>query len=102
MRITQDSITNRNAAAIVAAGSAAIDAGDASIDFSAVRRCDTAAVACVLAWIRSAQARGKTLALVAVPADLVSLAKLYGVDLLIAGAAGAGVPGAATLPATLQ
>jgi phospholipid transport system transporter-binding protein len=102
MKITQDSITNRNSASIVAAGTAAIDAGDASIDFSAVRRCDTAAVACVLAWIRSAQARRKALALVAVPADLVSLAKLYGVDHLIAGAAVAGVTAAASQAATLQ
>jgi phospholipid transport system transporter-binding protein len=84
MKLTADSITNLNAAAVQQQGAAAIRAGDARVDFSAVRRCDTAAVACVLAWLREARAAGRPLELVSLPADLLSLAKLYGVDQLIA------------------
>ena len=85
MKLDTDSITNQNAAFIVEAGQAAIGGGDLVIDFSAVVRCDTAAVACVLAWIRLAQSSGKKLVLVALPKDLLSLAKLYGVETLIGG-----------------
>ncbi|SPJ17309.1 conserved hypothetical protein [Burkholderiales bacterium] len=85
MKLDTDSITNQNAAFIVEAGQAAIRGGDLVIDFSAVVRCDTAAVACVLAWIRLAQSSGKKLVLVALPKDLLSLAKLYGVETLIGG-----------------
>jgi len=84
MKLTADSITNLNAAVLREQGAAAIRSGDARIDFSAVRRCDTAAVACVLAWLRDARAAGRPLELVCLPDDLVSLAKLYGVDQLIA------------------
>lgn len=86
MKLQSDSITNQNAARVVAAGQAAIGNGDLVIDFSAVVRCDTAAVACVLAWMRTARAGGKKLQLVAVPRDLLSLAKLYGVESLIQAA----------------
>ena len=83
MKLASDSITNQNASGIVAAGQAAIRGGDLVIDFSAVVRCDTAAVACVLAWMRVARAAGSRLQFVALPADLVSLARLYGVEALI-------------------
>jgi len=86
MKMPADSVTNANAPAIVAAGRAAIAAGDVVMDFSGVVRCDTAAVACVLEWLRCARARGSKLELVAVPKDLLSLARLYGVEALIAPA----------------
>ena len=86
MKLDGDSITNQNATRVVQAGQAAILAGDRVIDFSGVLRCDTAAVACVLAWIRLAHASRSRLQLVAVPRDLRSLAKLYGVEALIDGA----------------
>jgi len=92
MKLTADSITNLNAALVQEQGAAAIRSGDAQVDFSAVRRCDTAAVACVLAWLREARAAGRTLELVALPDDLMSLAKLYGVDQLIAPGRTAGSP----------
>jgi phospholipid transport system transporter-binding protein len=85
VKIASESITNQNAARIVAEGKAAIGAGDLLVDFSAVTRCDTSAVACVLAWLRIAQAGGKRLQLVSLPKDLLSLAKLYGVEQLVAG-----------------
>ena len=89
MKLQADSITNLNAGTIVEAVATAIRGGDCTIDFSLVRRCDTAAVACVLAWMRIAQAGGSTLALVALPRDLVSLARLYGVEHLIGAGGGA-------------
>ena len=89
MKLQTEAITNLNAGVVLAAGTAAIRGGDCTIDFSAVARCDTAALACVLAWMRLAQAGGRRLALVAVPRDLLSLARLCGVEGLITGAAGA-------------
>ena len=87
MKLQTDRITNLNAGTVVEAGAAAIRGGDCTIDFSGVQRCDTAALACVLAWTRIAQAAGRKLSLIAVPRDLVSLSQLYGVDHLL-GAAG--------------
>ena len=86
MKLPSGSITNRNAGAVLAAGAAAIRGGDCTMDFSDVQRCDTAALACVLAWMRLAQAGGRHLHLVAVPGDLLSLARLCGVEALVAGA----------------
>jgi len=83
MKLETEAITNLNAGAIVKSGAAAIRAGDCTIDFSLVRRCDTAAVACVLAWVRLAQAGGHRLSLVATPRDLLALAKMGGVEGLI-------------------
>ena len=83
MKLTTDTITNANAASIVVQGEAALRAGDMVIDFTGVVRCDSAAVACVIAWMRVAQAAGRKLELQALPKDLISLAKLYNVDALI-------------------
>ncbi len=85
MRIDADAVTNRNAARVVAAGVAAIRAGDPVMDFSAVRRCDSSAVAVVLAWARAARAAGRSLRLEGVPDDLRSLAHLYGLDAVVGG-----------------
>lgn len=86
MKLAYASITNLNAAQVLREGAAAIGTGDSRIDFSAVQRCDSSAVACVLAWLRDAQAAGRRLELVALPRDLLSLAKLYGVEALLVAA----------------
>lgn len=85
MKLDVAAISNENAAALLAAGIEAIRAGDADFDLSAVRQVDSSAVALLLAWQREAQARGARLALFNVPAGLVSLAKLYGVDEFVPG-----------------
>jgi len=85
MKIPTDSITYQNAMAVAMAGRTAIQGGDRVIDFSGVLRCDTTAVACVLDWIRLARAADGKLKLLALPDDLRSLAKLYGVQALIDG-----------------
>jgi len=83
MKIGSPALTVANAAAVVAAGEAAIRGGDALIDFTGVVRCDSSAVACLLAWQRTARAAGVPLQVLALPQDLASLANLYGVRELI-------------------
>jgi phospholipid transport system transporter-binding protein len=83
MKIAAASITNANAASVLAEGAAAIERGDLAFDLGAVAEVDTAAIALLLEWQRLAQARGGRLALSGVPADIASLAKLYGVDRLL-------------------
>jgi len=83
VRIEANEIDMSNAAQIAAEGVAAIRAGDAAFDLSAVRSCDSSAVAAVLAWQREAQARGVALELAGLPAGLVSLAGVYGVASLL-------------------
>lgn len=83
MKIETDRIANDNAASLLQQGEAAIDAGDACFDLSAVRRCDSSAVALLLAWRRAAEARSLRLEVRSAPASLRSLATLYGVQALI-------------------
>jgi phospholipid transport system transporter-binding protein len=54
-----------------------------TIDFSGVGNVDSAAVALLLEWRRSALSRGKTLEFVNLPPNLLALAHLYGVAELI-------------------
>jgi phospholipid transport system transporter-binding protein len=84
MKIDATDISMGNAAVVVAAGAAAIRGGDPAIDLSAVQTCDSSAVAAVLAWQREAARAGHSLRLIGTPADLLSLASVYGVESLIA------------------
>jgi phospholipid transport system transporter-binding protein len=54
-----------------------------TIDFAKVTEVDSAAVALLLEWRRESQRRAKGLSFVNVPANLMALAELYGVDDLI-------------------
>jgi phospholipid transport system transporter-binding protein len=83
MRVEATSITNANAGDLLAVGSAAIAQGDHAFDLAAVTEVDTAAIALLLEWQRQAVAGGGRLALTGVPADIASLAGLYGVDDLL-------------------
>ena len=83
MRVDTTDIGMSSAAAIAAAGIEAIRGGDTAFDLSAVRTCDSSAVAVVLAWQREAQARGGQLKLSGLPPDLLSLATVYGVAPLL-------------------
>jgi len=87
MKLEVDRITNESAAALLEQGLAAIRAGDTAFDLSALRECNSAAVAVLLAWQREAHTRGSAMRLSGVPANLSSLAQLYGVDALIGEAA---------------
>jgi len=77
------SLTVDNASQTLAAGLQAIAAGQVSIDLSAVATVDSSAVATLLAWQRAAKSRGVTLQLGTLPANLQSLADLYGASALL-------------------
>jgi phospholipid transport system transporter-binding protein len=60
-----------------------------TIDLAGIDAVDSAAVALLLEWRRQAGRRGKTLQFVNLPENLIELARLYGVEDLIAAAPGA-------------
>jgi|CXWL01.1.fsa_nt_gi phospholipid transport system transporter-binding protein len=53
------------------------------IDLAKVETVDSAAVGLLLAWLRQAQERGVTLSYTNLPANLTSLAQMYGVAELL-------------------
>ena len=83
MKLDVARISNDNVVEWLDRGLAAIRGGDTVFDLSAVRECNSAAVAMVLAWQREAHDRASTLQLDGVPANLLSLAKLYDVEVYI-------------------
>ncbi|KAF1044457.1 MAG: hypothetical protein GAK35_01764 [Herbaspirillum frisingense] len=83
------SLTVINASAVLRDGLSAIAVGQSSIDVSEVAVVDSSAVATLLAWRRAAQQRGAALEFGALPANLQSLADLYGVTALLHGTAAA-------------
>lgn len=87
MKIDERRITNANAVRLLEQGRAAIASGDLVVDLGAVTGSDSSAVALLLAWQREARATGKRLELKSVPANITSLAALYGVEALINGSA---------------
>ncbi|HYM47619.1 MAG TPA: STAS domain-containing protein [Burkholderiaceae bacterium] len=68
-----------NAAQLAQLGIEAVRGGDASFDLSAVQTCDSSALAVLLAWQREALAAKRSIELSGVPADMLSLATVYGV-----------------------
>ncbi len=91
MKVAATSMTNANAGELLVEGAAAIARGEFAFDLSSVDEVDTAAVALLLEWQRQALSRGGRLQLSGVPADVASLAKLYGVDGLL-GLGGPSLP----------
>ena len=57
--------------------------GDAVIDFAGVTEADSAALALIFKWQRDAEKKGHKIHCLNIPANVMSLAKLYGVDDLI-------------------
>lgn len=56
---------------------------DLLVDFSQVEAVDSAAISMLLGWTRAAQRGQHVLRVVGLPEDLLSLARLYGVDELL-------------------
>jgi phospholipid transport system transporter-binding protein len=54
-----------------------------TLDWSDVTEVDSSALALLFAWQRAARMRGKTVGNVNLPANLLSLAKVYGVEELV-------------------
>ena len=61
--------------------------GDVVIDFAGVTEADSAALAVIFKWQRDAQKKGRKIHCRNIPANMIALAKLYGVDDLIAAQA---------------
>lgn len=72
-----------NARALVDAGVAALPAGEAIVDLSAVKEVDSSALAILFSWLRTQKARGASLRVEGAPESVRSLAGMYGVDELI-------------------
>ena len=81
-----DSLTVSNACPALEQGLAMIKAGQGVFDLEQLTVVDSVAVAVLLAWQRAAHEAGGALRFVNVPANLLTLAHLYGVDTLLATA----------------
>ena len=76
-------MTLSGATLLLAEGEAAIAANASAFDLAAVTDMDSSCLAVVFGWTRAANAAGKTLRLLNLPQNLLSLAAVYGVaDLL--------------------
>ena len=73
-------LTMSTVPALYESGLQHLSAEDLLVDFSKVEAVDSAAVSMLLAWSRAAQSKKRSLRVVNLPDDLMSLAKLYGVD----------------------
>jgi phospholipid transport system transporter-binding protein len=89
-------LTVNNAKTVLETGLHAIRSGETVIDLADLTAVDSAAVATLLAWRRAARNRGQSLTFHHFPANLQSLADLYGVADLLDSAAP--VPARADLP----
>ena len=83
MSFAPTSITMTDAADVLREGMEAILQGATTIDLSGLARFDSSAVSALLAWQRAASEKSVNLELVGLPEGLLSLAKLYGVDVLL-------------------
>ena len=70
------------AADLLRQGEAAVAGGENEVDLGAVGECDSSLIACLLAWKRTAHARGAALTVSNAPANLGRIAALYGVKAL--------------------
>jgi phospholipid transport system transporter-binding protein len=81
--LSLDALTFESAQAALEQGCAALAAGETVFDLGGVRAADSSALALMLVWQRRAQAEGRKLSFINVPANVDALARLYGVDGLI-------------------
>ena len=77
-------LTMESAAGVLASSADLALPGAGIVDLAGVDGVDSAAVAVLLAWKRRAVTDGKPLVFTNLPASLISLASLYGVDDLLA------------------
>lgn len=79
-------VTLANAAALLQEGRRYVDDGVRTVDLGDVTEMDSALVALLLAWLRDAKARGRSLEFARLPQALRTITHLYGVDTLIPAA----------------
>lgn len=83
MKVVEEVIDFENAPEVKDALLKAVAAGDLTVDLSEVKRADSAALSALLSAARRAESSGKRLVIERVPADLETLARLYGVEALL-------------------
>lgn len=83
MKVVEEVIDFENAPQVKDALLKAVAAGDLTVDLSEVKRADSAALSALLSAARRAESSGKRLVIERVPADLETLARLYGVEALL-------------------
>ena len=81
--VMQGNLDMKTVPALFAIGLKHLASEDLHVDFSRVEAVDSAAVSMLLGWARAAQRSQRALHLVGLPDDLLSLARLYGVDDLL-------------------
>lgn len=79
----QGRLTIETVPALFATGLQYLNKGNLRVDFSQVEAVDSAAISMLLGWKRAAQSSRRDLRVVALPGELLSLARLYGVDELL-------------------
>jgi len=77
------SVTLSNVARLLEEGRRHVEEGVRTIDLGEVTEMDSALLALLLAWLREAKARSRTLQFTRLPESLRTIARLYGVDELI-------------------
>ena len=64
-------------------GTLAVEAGELTVDLSQVSRSDSAGLALLVEWMRAAEAGGKTIAFHNIPAQMLTMARVSGLDELL-------------------
>ena len=80
----QGPINLENAVELLARGNEVLTAPQLTLDLAGVTEVDSAALSLLLEWRREAARNGRTISYLNLPANLKSLAELYGVAELIA------------------
>lgn len=75
--------TLATAAQLLAEARGPLEAGVRAVDLGEVTELDSSLLAVLFAWLRAAKQRERPLSLARLPADLTSLAQLYGVAELL-------------------
>ena len=76
-------VTLANVAAVLEEGRRHLEDGVESVDLAGVTEMDSALLALLLAWMREAKSRSRSLTLANPPQALSTIARLYGVDTLL-------------------
>lgn len=81
--VVDGQLTMETVPALFESGLQRLASEDLQVDFSRVESVDSAAVSMLLGWTRAAQRSQHVLRVTGLPDDLLSLARLYGVDDLL-------------------
>lgn len=82
--VVSGAVTLAGVAALLEQGRARILEGARVVDLAGVTELDSSALAMLLAWLREAKSRNRELAFTGFPEGLTAIARLYGVDGLLA------------------